>query len=175
MATEQKIVYGMAAEFSSAAALYHAAERVRDAGFKNWDVHSPYPIHGMDKAMGMRKSWLSAFIFCCGLTGFITGLLLVTVTSYVLYATIVNGKPNDWSHGMGALQFFFPVMYELTILFSAFGAVFGMIIRNGLRFKERWRSMFETEGGPPDAETKWRNVPKRRLDEVCELEVTEDR
>jgi hypothetical protein len=129
---EFKKLFALGAEFNSATAIYNAAEKVRDAGYTAWDCHSPFPIHGMDKAMGMKKSWLSAFVFVCGLIGFLTGLGLVTITSFSLYPTIVNGKPNDWAHGYQALQFFFPVMYELTILFSAFGAVFGMIIRNGL-------------------------------------------
>jgi len=46
-------VYAMAAEYPSAAALYEAAKRVRDAGFRRWDVYSPFPIHGMDAAMGL--------------------------------------------------------------------------------------------------------------------------
>ena len=129
---EIKRHFAIGAEFDSAASLYHAAEKVRDAGYTVWDCHSPFPVHGLDKAMGMKKSWLSAFVFVCGLTGFLTGLGLVTITSFGIYPIIVNGKPIDWSHGIRALQFFFPVMYELTILLSAFGAVFGMIIRNGL-------------------------------------------
>ena len=48
-------VYAMAAEYPSAAALYEAAKRVRDAGFRRWDVYSPFPIHGMDEAMGLGK------------------------------------------------------------------------------------------------------------------------
>ena len=62
-------VYGMAAEYPSAAALYEAAKQVRDAGYKRWDVHSPFPIHGMDDAMGLGKSWLSAVVLCGGITG----------------------------------------------------------------------------------------------------------
>jgi hypothetical protein len=132
MAESFKRLFAMGAEFDSAASLYHAAEKVRDAGYTAWDCHSPFPVHGLDKAMGMKKSWLSAFIFVCGLTGLLTGLGLVTITSYGIYPIIVNGKPIDWSHGLRSLQFFFPVMYEMTILFSAFGATFGMILRNGL-------------------------------------------
>lgn len=132
MSQGYKLLHAVGAEFDSAAAIYKAAEKVRDAGYIVWDCHSPFPIHGMDKAMGMKKSWLSAFVFACGVVGFITGLLLVAVTSFGIYPTNVNGKPNEWWPGLGALQFFFPVMYELTILFSAFGATFGMILRNGL-------------------------------------------
>jgi len=129
---EYKRLFALGAEFDTAADIYHAAEKVRDSGYTVWDCHSPFPIHGMDKAMGLSKSWLSAFVFVCGLTGFLTGLGLVTITSFGIYPTIVHGKPNTWGDGLLALQFFFPVMYELTILFSAFGAVFGMILINGL-------------------------------------------
>jgi hypothetical protein len=132
MSQSYKRLFAIGAEFDSVQDIYHAAEKVRDAGYTIWDCHSPFPIHGMDKAMGMKKSWLSAFVFVCGVIGFFTGLFLVSFTSFALYPTIVNGKPNDWTDGMRALQFFFPVMYELTILFSAFGATFGMILRNGL-------------------------------------------
>ncbi len=69
-------VYGMAAEYSSAAALYEAAKQVRDAGYKRWDVHSPFPIHGMDGAMGLGKSWLSAVVLCGGVTGLLTACVL---------------------------------------------------------------------------------------------------
>jgi len=48
--------YGLVATFETAAAVYHAAEQVRDAGYKNWDVITPCPIHGMDKAMGVKRS-----------------------------------------------------------------------------------------------------------------------
>ena len=129
---EFKRLFALGAEFNSARDIYNAAEKVRDAGYTVWDCHSPFPIHGMDAAMGLKKSWLSAFVFVCGVTGFLTGLGLVSITSFGLYPTIVNGKPNDWEHGLKALQFFFPVIYEMTILLSAFGAVFGMIFRNGL-------------------------------------------
>ena len=55
-------VYGVGAEFKSATELYHAAEVVRDKGFKWWDTYSPYPIHGMENAMGTGKSWVSMFV-----------------------------------------------------------------------------------------------------------------
>src|SRR5208283_4379520 len=58
----KKSSFAAIAEFSSAATLYEAAEKVRDAGFKFWDVHSPFPIHGMNKAMGLNKSSLGYYI-----------------------------------------------------------------------------------------------------------------
>src|SRR5260370_9088243 len=67
-------VYAMAAEYPSAAALYEAAKRVRDSGFRRCDVDSPFPIHGMDDAMGLGKSWLSGWDLYGGLSGFLTAV-----------------------------------------------------------------------------------------------------
>jgi hypothetical protein len=135
MATEQKIVYGLAAEFASAADLFHAAEKIRDAGFKNWDVHSPFPIHGMDKAMGLGKSWLSAIVLCGGVTGLLTAFFLETIPSTVLYKTIVHGKPTNFFPFPFSAPAFMPIMFELTVLFSAFACVFGLLVLNQL---PRW-------------------------------------
>jgi hypothetical protein len=117
-------VYGIGAEFNSAADLYHAAEKVRDAGFKRWDVHTPFPIHGMDKAMGMGKSWLSAVTFCGGLTGFLTAIALEFIPSSFIYPLIVHGKPTN----LMTVPAFFPIMFELTILLSAFATVTGLCV-----------------------------------------------
>ena len=61
MSQNESSLHGLGAEFSSASALLHAAEKVRDAGFRKWDVYSPFPIHGMDTAMGFQRSRVSLF------------------------------------------------------------------------------------------------------------------
>lgn len=127
----QSQLFGMAAEVPSASALYHAAEKVRDAGFTRWDVYSPFPIHGMDQAMGLRKSWLSALVFFGGLTGLTIAVILTFYPSSIDYPLIVAGKPL----GFFTIPAFFPIMFELTILLSAFTATFGMLALNGL---PRW-------------------------------------
>lgn len=124
----QSRVYGVAAEFNSAADLYHAAEKIRDAGYKKFDVFSPFPIHGMDAAMGLNRSILGALVFCGGLTGFTTAVCLEFIPSSFIYPLIVMGKPTN----LFTVPAFFPIMFELTILLSAFTAVFGMFIMNGL-------------------------------------------
>lgn len=121
--TSTRTPFGIVAEYESATDLYHAAEKVRDAGFKKWDVHSPFPIHGMDKAMGMKKSWLSALVLGGGLTGFCTALLLQFFTQVNLYPTVVQGKPTN----LNTVPAFFPVTFELTILLSAFATLFGLL------------------------------------------------
>ena len=121
-------VHALGAEFPSATALYQAAEKVRDAGFKRWDVHSPFPIHGMDKAMGMGKSWLSAPVLVGGTTGLITAMVLTLLPSTVLYPVIVHGKPTSFF----TIPAYFPIMFELTVLFSAFTTVISLLIFNQL-------------------------------------------
>jgi hypothetical protein len=121
-------VYGMAAEYPSAAALYKAAKVVRDAGFKRWDVHSPFPIHGMDEAMGLGKSWLSGWVLFGGVSGLLTAALVEFGPSSILYPLIVHGKPYDWR----TVPAFFPIMFEMTVLFAAFAAFFAVLIMNGL-------------------------------------------
>jgi hypothetical protein len=127
-AAVDKSVFGMIAEFPSAAALYEAAEMVRDKGYKFWDVHSPFPIHGMNKAMGLGKSTLGYIIFCGGFTGFTTAVLLEYIPSSFLYPLIVHGKPVNFF----TVPPFFPIIFELTILFSAFTAFFGVFVMNRL-------------------------------------------
>ena len=118
-----KRVHGYIAEFGSARDVYHAAEKVRDAGYKRWDVHSPFPIHGMDGAMGLGKSSLSWFVFIGGATGTLTAFLLQFITQVMIYPTFVQDKPAN----IATLPAFFPVMFELTILFSGFTVLFGLL------------------------------------------------
>jgi hypothetical protein len=121
-------VYAMAAEYQSAAALYEAAKIVRDAGFKRWDVYSPFPIHGMDEAMGLKKSWLSAVVLAGGISGLLTAAIMEFGPSSILYPLTVHGKPTNFF----TVPAFFPIMFELTVLFAAFSAFFAMLIMNGL-------------------------------------------
>ena len=128
---EYRKVYALGAEFNSAADLLHAAEKVRDAGYKKWDVHTPFPVHGMDAAMGLGKSWLSAPVLIGGTTGLVTAVALTCIPSFQIYPMIVHGKPTDWA----TLPAFFPIMFELTVLFSAFTTVFSLLIMSQL---PRW-------------------------------------
>jgi len=123
--------YAMIAELPSASALYHAAEKVRDAGFTRWDVFTPFPIHGMDDAMGLKKSPIGYLVFVGGLTGATVGLLLQWYTAVYDYPLIVHGKPTN----MFSVPAFFPVIFELTILFSAFTAILSLCAFNNL---PRW-------------------------------------
>ena len=69
--------YGLIAEFDNPAEVLHAAEKVRDAGFRRWDVYTPFPVHGMDQAMGLKNSKVGWFSFLGGVTGYTTGMLMI--------------------------------------------------------------------------------------------------
>jgi hypothetical protein len=125
------------AEFDSVDAVMRAAETVRDAGFTKWDVHSPFPIHGIDAAMGNRMTVLPWIVLGGGLTGLFGGLFLTwwsnaspIETPFMQnlqgYQFLISGKPV-WS-----LAANIPVIFETTVLFSALTAVFGMLILNKL-------------------------------------------
>lgn len=116
--------YGIVATFDSAPSIYHAAEKVRDAGFKKWDCFTPFPVHGLNHAMGLRRSHVPKLTLLGGLTGFTTGMLITWFMGAIDYPLIVGGKP------LFSPIFVFPVAYELTILLGAFGTLFGMFLFN---------------------------------------------
>jgi hypothetical protein len=118
--------YGIVAEFENPADTMHAAEKVRDGGFRKWDVFTPFPVHGMDKAMGIKNSKVGWFSFIGGVTGYTSGMLMIWWMNAVDYPIIIGGKPMFSPYGA------FPPSYELTILFGSFGALLGMLFLNRL-------------------------------------------
>ena len=123
--------FGYIAEYSTPGEVLHAAEKVRDAGFTKWDCMTPFPVHGLDNAMGIKKTVLPWIVLACGLTGLATAVFMqwyvnspFTQSSslYVLsgYPLNISGKPN-WS-----LPPNIPVIFELTVLFSALSTFFGL-------------------------------------------------
>ncbi len=118
--------YGIVAEFETAADVLHAAEKVRDAGFRRWDVYTPFPIHGMDRAMGMKNSKVGWFSFAGGVSGYTLGMVMIWFMNAYDYPIVIGGKP------MFSPFSAFPPSYELTILLGSFGAIFGMLFLNRL-------------------------------------------
>src|SRR5262245_1290221 len=90
---ETSKVYGILAEFDTPAEVTHAAGKVRDAGFTRWDVYTPYPVHGMDRAMGMKNSKVGWFAFIGGASGYTLGMLMIWFMNAIDYPIIVGGKP----------------------------------------------------------------------------------
>lgn len=129
-------LYGVLAEFATAPAIYHACEKVRDAGFTRWDAHTPFPVHGLEKAMGLKPSILPWIVLVTGLSGAAGGMLLQWWTSAIDYPLVISGKPFfSW-------QAFVPVTFELGVLFGALGAVMGMFFLN--RLPQYYHSLFRS-------------------------------
>lgn len=129
--------YGIIASFPDTPSFFHAAEKVRDAGYKKWDTYSSFPVHGMPAAQGQPRSKVPIFTFCGGVIGFCTGLAMVWYMNAFDYPLIVRAQP------FFSPVFPFPIMYELTILLSAFGTLGGMFITNLL--PQHYSPLFNSE------------------------------
>jgi len=130
-------LYGLLAEFENPAQLMAAAEKVRDAGYRYWDCHTPFPVHGLDQAMGIKRTILPVCVFVAGASGCMAGFALqlftnsfgLTIWAMVWvtgYPFLISGKP------LLSIPAFIPVIFELTILFSALSTVGLMLLFNGL-------------------------------------------
>ena len=119
-------IYGLSAEFSDPDDLIHAAEKARAEGYRRMDAYTPFPVHGLSDAIGFEDHKVEWTVFIAGIGGAMTGIALELFAMWYDYPLNVGGKP------MIAWPQFIPVAYELTILFGAFGAVFGMLLYNGL-------------------------------------------
>ena len=128
--------FAIMAEFATPADIYHAAEKVRDAGYKWWDCCTPFPVHGLDKAMGVRPTILPVLVFFGGLTGTLAavGLQILTNATRVDipllflhgYNFMISGKP--YISGPA----FVPIAFELTVLFAALSSFLLALVLNGL-------------------------------------------
>jgi len=114
--------YGLLVRFRGPGDLMEAAKRVRDEGFREWDVHSPFPVHGMDRAMGLPSTRLPWLVLGGGITGFLGALLLQWWTNAMDYPFLISGKP------IFSLAANIPVAFELTILLSAMATVTGLFL-----------------------------------------------
>lgn len=126
MSQHSNNTWGLLAEFDTAYGVYHAAEKVRDAGFQQWDAHTPFAVHGLDDAMGLKPSKLPWITLVMGLTGLAFAVWLQTWVSTTEYPMVISGKP------LNSLPAFVPLMFEFTILFAGLGTVFGMLFINRL-------------------------------------------
>jgi len=126
MSKVEAIKYGICATFNSAKDLYAAAGKIREDGYSKWECFTPIPVHGLDAQMGIGRSKVPVFTLIGGVTGFFTGMLIVWFMNSYDYPLIVGGKPYF------SPIYPFPVFYELTILFAAFGTLFGMFFLNRL-------------------------------------------
>ncbi len=113
-------LFAVVGVFDTSADLYHACETFRDEGYKNFDAHTPFPVHGLEKAMGLKPSKLPWIVLAMGITGCLLGFGFQVWSMGVDYPLIIGGKP------FFAYEAYIPITFEITVLFSAFGCFFGM-------------------------------------------------
>ncbi len=119
-------LHGILAEYDTPDQLVFAAKKVRDAGFEKWDTYSPFPVHGIDAAMGIKMTVLPWITLCAGITGLASAILMQWWMNAYDYPWLISGKPT-WSIPANV-----PIMFELTVLFSAITTLVGMLMLNGL-------------------------------------------
>ena len=117
---------GLLAEFSNPGELVHAVEEARRQGYSRIDTFTPFPVHGMDGAMGLSPSKLGYLVIGGGITGFALAMLMQWWMGAVDYPINISNKP------FFAIEPSVPIAFELTVLFSALAAVGGMFALNGL-------------------------------------------
>ncbi len=118
--------WGLLAQYENPHLIYKAAERVRDAGYSKWDAYAPFPVHGLDKAMGLKPSTLPWYVLIIGICGSIFALWFEMWSMGYDFPIIVQGKP------LNSLPAFVPVWYEATVLSSCLTVFFGNWILNRL-------------------------------------------
>lgn len=123
--TETKNLYGILAEFKNPKALIDVSKKVVEAGYDKFDTYTPFPVHGIDKAMSLPKSKLGYIVFGHALLGFSGAIAMMYFMSVIDYPINISGKPFFNAPA------WVPITFELTVLLSAFGAVFGMFFLNG--------------------------------------------
>jgi Ni/Fe-hydrogenase subunit HybB-like protein len=119
-------IFGALASFRGPAGLLAAVRGLRDAGYRRIDAYSPFPVHGMDQAMGLGRSKVTWFTLAGGIFGLVFAYSLQWYQSVRAYPLVTGGKPLD-SH-----EAFVPITFETLILYAAFGAIAGMMLLNGL-------------------------------------------
>lgn len=118
--------FAVIGDFDTPEDLLRAIRAARAAGYSRMEAFSPFPVHGVDEALGEPRSPLGRIVIVCGLAGLAAAVLLQWWTGAVNYRLVIAGKP------LFALEPSVPVMFELSVLLSAFGAVLGMFHLNRL-------------------------------------------
>lgn len=172
-------IYGILAEFHTPEALVEAAHRAYGEGYRVMDGYTPFPVEGLAEAIGFRRTRLPLLVLIGGLVGCVGGLAMQIYLSAVAYPLNVGGRPYV------SIPYFIPITFELTILFAALTAVFGMLALNGLpmpyhpvfhnpRFSNASRNRFflciEARDPKFDSEKTRRFLQEMSSDDVVEVE-----
>jgi hypothetical protein len=118
--------------------IMHAANKVRESGYTDFDIYTPYPIHGLDKAMGVKRSILPYISFAGAMFGLSNAVFLMWWTGAVDYKLNIGGKP------FFSVQFGIPIMFELTVLLTGLATFVALWALCGL---PKWYSDLQDDAG----------------------------
>jgi hypothetical protein len=114
------------AEFEKAEEVLEATRRAREAGYRDMDAYTPYPVEGLAAELGMKRTRVPFVVLACGLIGAVVGYFMQYWTMGVDYPFNVGGRPlNSWPA-------FLPIVFEVMVLVASFSALLGMLFLNGL-------------------------------------------
>jgi hypothetical protein len=119
---------GLIAEFACPEALLYAGNETREAGYRDLEAFTPFPVHGLDRAIGVRSTRLAWVVFGAGLTGAVGAFGLQWFTNAFHYPFLISGKP------LFSLPANIPVVFEVIILLSALTAFVGVFLINRLPY-----------------------------------------
>lgn len=129
-------LYGLVAEFETPEEILAAANAAREAGYKKMDAYSPFPVTGLDEALGMENTRLGWVVLIMGIIGGASAFFMQWFAQVVHYPLNIGGKPlNAWPN-------YIVITFEATVLFAAFTAGLYMLGRNGL--PQPYHSIFNT-------------------------------
>lgn len=131
------MIYGFVAEFKTPEDLLNAAQKTRHSGFTRFDAFTPFPIEGLDEAVGLPRNRVGLVALLGGFIGGVGGFGMQWYACAVDYPLNVAGKPDfSWPA-------FIPVTFELTVLFAALFGAFGMLALN--RLPQLYHPLFAVE------------------------------
>ena len=122
MAERRRKTVGLVGLYDDVDVFVRAAETVRDAGCRRWDCHTPYPVHGLDRAMGLKESPVAYVTLAAGAVGLATAIALTGGLSVFQYPIRIGGK------ALFSWQAFMPIFFELFVLFAALATMVSVIV-----------------------------------------------
>ncbi|AUX23727.1 membrane protein [Sorangium cellulosum] len=129
---------GLLAEFETPEAMLRAIKELRSRGYRRLDAFTPYPVHGVDEALGLRRSPLNWILLPFSLAGAAGGYLVQWYLNAVDYPVVVGGRP---AHAAPA---FVPITFEMMVLTTALVGLVAMVLLSKL--PELWSPVFEVPG-----------------------------
>ena len=124
-------------EFADSDALLAGTHQMREKGHKGLDTHTPYPVHGIEAALGLGRPKIPTIVLLGALTG------IVAAYSMIVYMNVIDFPLNVGNRPAHSPPANIPITFELAVLFGGFGAFFGLF--GLLRLPEPYHPVFEAE------------------------------